>query len=142
MEPSGVRILNAPQADEKFDASVFGARGRRWQAIEADLLRHQIRQGAGIDVLEVKMGFGVGIKPGTGTLRGELTDHALFSEQVECVVHRGLRDPYTPTLQRDEDLLCRQVLRRTKQQGGDLQSLRGRLNARCAQALGDRIRIG
>ena len=40
MEPSGVRILNAPQADEKFNASVFRARGRGRQAIKADFLGH------------------------------------------------------------------------------------------------------
>jgi len=141
MEPSGLRILNAPQADEKFDASVFGARGRRWQTIEANLLRHQIRQGAGFDVLEVEMGFGVGIKPRTGTLRSELTNDALLGEQVERVVYGRFRDPHALALQRHEDLLCRQVLRRTEQQGGNLQALRGRLNARCEQALGDRIRV-
>ncbi len=82
MEPSGVRILNAPQADEKFDASVFRARGRGRQAIKADFLRHQVRQGASFDVLKVEMGLRVGIKPRAVALGRELADHALLGKQV------------------------------------------------------------
>jgi len=67
-----VRILNAPQADEKFNPRVFRPRGRRRQAVEADLLGHEVGQGAGVDVLEVEMGLDVGIKPRTITLSRQL----------------------------------------------------------------------
>jgi hypothetical protein len=75
-----VRILNAPQADEKFDTRVFRTRGRRWQAVEADLLGHQLDQGARFDVLEVKMGLGVGIKPRAITLSRQLPNDTFLGK--------------------------------------------------------------
>jgi hypothetical protein len=140
--PEGLRILNASQPDEKFDAGVFGAGRRRGQLLETHGGVRQVGQGPGFEVLEVVVRLGVGVEPGAIAVDGELAHHAPGGEEVEGVVDGGLRHPRTLGAQALEDRLGGEVLGRAQQQRGDFKALRRRLDATAAQALGDGMQGG
>lgn len=132
------------QADDHIYALQIRAGGERRQTDDVYVLGVDIRQRAGLLIVEMMVRGRVGVIKYLGWIGDDLAHHALFRQKPERVVHGSFRYQLIAGIHFPVDVLRRHMLAALEQHTCDRDPLRSRMDAapgkeRAGIGLGERV---